>query len=80
MYMAKNRYLLCLLAAAAMLYFALPKLPIHDSGLAGLFAISWLALCLIVIAGNLSGLLYSPKKAKGRKNPQKYQKRLRSYN
>ncbi|WP_137743977.1 hypothetical protein [Robertmurraya siralis] len=80
--MAKNRYILCLLASAAMLYFALPRLPIHDGGLAGVFAISWLILCLIVIAGNLSALLYEPKKAREnvRKSPVKSQKRLRSYN
>lgn len=60
--MKKNRYLLCILASAAMLYFALPRLPIHEGGLGGIFAFSWLAFCLIVIAGNLSALLYAPRK------------------
>lgn len=61
--MKKNRYLLCLLAAGALGYYALPRLPIHEGGFAGTFAIIWLAFCLLVIAGNLSALLYAPKRA-----------------
>lgn len=62
--MNKNRYLLCLLACGAMLYYALPNLNVYDEGLSGVFSISWLVLCLFVIAGNLSALLYAPKKSK----------------
>lgn len=59
--MNKNRYLLCLLGCGAMLYYALPRLDVFEEGKAGVFAISWLVLCLFVIAGNLSALLYAPK-------------------
>lgn len=62
--MSKNRYLLCLLACGAMLYYALPNLNVFEDGLAGIFSIAWLLLCLFVIAGNLSALLYAPKKTK----------------
>ena len=60
--MKKNRYLLCLLLCAALLYFAVPRMNIFSNGLEGVFAIFWLALALIVIAGNLTALLYMPKK------------------
>lgn len=60
--MEKNRYLLCLLVCGLLLYFAAPRLDVFSEGLAGLFAISWLAFALIVIAGNLTALLYTPKK------------------
>jgi hypothetical protein len=60
--MKKNRYLLCLLLSAFMLYFAVPRLSVSAEGLEGVFAISWLALAVFVIAGNLIGLLYTPKK------------------
>lgn len=79
--MNKNRYLLCLLGSGAMLYYALPKLQLHDTGAAGIFAISWLGLCLFVIAGNLSALLYAPKKKQKQKNKpsQKSRKKVRAY-
>ncbi|MEQ2527005.1 hypothetical protein WMO40_09850 [Bacillaceae bacterium CLA-AA-H227] len=80
--MNKNRYLLCLLACGMMLYYALPKLSVTADGLAGIFSISWLVLCLFVIAGNLSALLYAPKKAKSanKTTSQKTRKKLRQYN
>ncbi|MDR7077806.1 hypothetical protein J2Y03_002832 [Neobacillus niacini] len=77
--MKKNRYLLCLLLCGFMLYLAVPRLSVGTEGLEGIFAISWLAFALIVIAGNLTGLLYSPKKAvKGRQQP-RINKKSRSY-
>ncbi|MHC0037371.1 hypothetical protein [Pseudoneobacillus sp. C159] len=60
--MKKNRYILCLLVSAFLLYFAVPRFSIFADGLAGTFAITWLIFVLFVIAGNLSALLYSPKK------------------
>lgn len=80
--MNKNRYLLCLLACGAMLYYALPKLNVYDDGLSGVFSISWLVLCLFVIAGNLSALLYSPKSSKKvvGKVSKKGRKKVHSYN
>ncbi|KON90236.1 hypothetical protein AF332_08090 [Sporosarcina globispora] len=61
--MNKNRYLLCLLLCGLMLYYAAPRMGVFNGGTEGIFAISWLALALFVIAGNLTALLYAPKKA-----------------
>ncbi len=55
----KNRYLLCLLLCLVLLYFAVPRLAPGAAGLEGVFAISWLAFSFLVIAGNLSALLFS---------------------
>ncbi|MFZ7945746.1 MULTISPECIES: hypothetical protein [Bacillaceae] len=77
--MKKNRYLLCLLLCAFMLYFAVPKLSVTAGGTQGLFAIVWLSFALIVIAGNLTGLLYSPKKQVQRHRPQRIRKKSRSF-
>jgi hypothetical protein len=60
--MKKNRYILCLLVSAFLLYFAVPRFSVLADGLAGTFAISWLVFVLFVIAGNLSALLYAPKR------------------
>lgn len=60
--MKKNRYLLCLLVGGLLLYFAVPRLNVLSEGVEGLFSISWLAFAIIVIAGNLTALLYAPKK------------------
>ena len=61
--MKKNRYFLCLLLCGAMLYYAVPQLSVTAPGQKGIFSIAWLAFALMVIAGNLTGILYSPKKA-----------------
>ncbi|MBS4216851.1 hypothetical protein KHA96_00820 [Bacillus sp. FJAT-49711] len=58
----KNRYLLCLLLCGVLLYFAVPRLSVSGIGLEGAFAISWFVFAFIVIAGNLSALLFLPKK------------------
>ncbi|WP_216828925.1 hypothetical protein [Alkalihalobacterium elongatum] len=60
----KQRLLLCLLLALALIYFAVPRIPLGDPGLGGLFAIAWLTFALIVVGGNLVGLLYNKKKQK----------------
>ena len=60
----KNRYFTCLLVSGILLYYAVPRLSIYSAGAEGYFAISWLLLALMVIAGNLTGLLYTPKKRK----------------
>jgi hypothetical protein len=62
----KNRLLFCLLFCGFLLYYAVPNLSIRGGGLEGTFAISWLLLALIVIGGNLVGLLYTPKKQRAR--------------
>jgi hypothetical protein len=73
--MKKNRYLLCLLLSAFMLYFAVPRLSVTAEGLQGIFAITWLAFAMIVIAGNLTGLLYAPKKQVQKVSPERMKKR-----
>jgi len=60
--MNKNRYLFCLLACGVMLYYGVPQLSAYNAGAAGIFSVSWLLLALFVIAGNLSAILYAPKK------------------
>jgi hypothetical protein len=58
----KQRYILSLLLAAVMLYYALPRLNIAAGGLEGIFALLWLGFASIVILGNLSATLFTPKK------------------
>jgi hypothetical protein len=60
--MKKNRYLLCLLVCGFLLYFAVPKLSLTTGGAQEAFSLIWLSFALIVIAGNLTGLLYHPRK------------------
>lgn len=62
--MNKNRYLICLLVSGVLLYYAVPRLSIYSAGVEGYFAIAWLLFALMVIAGNLTGLLYTPNKKK----------------
>lgn len=74
-----NRFLLCSLLCVAMLYFALPKLSPGAPGIEGAFAIAWLVFALIVLAGNLSALLFSPKKTSdGDKKTPKVKRRMYS--
>ncbi|WP_066063515.1 hypothetical protein [Neobacillus soli] len=78
--MKKNRYLLCLLLCGFMLYFAVPKLSINaDGNLQGIFSIAWLSFALIVIAGNLTGLLYSPKRQVQRLQSERLKKKSRYF-
>ena len=60
--MKKNRYLLCLLISGVLLYYAVPRLSIYSTGAEGVFTFSWLLFALMVISGNLVGLLYSPNR------------------
>jgi hypothetical protein len=62
-----------------MLYFAVPRLSIQAEGLAGIFALTWLSFALIVIAGNLTAMLYSPKKAVKKRQQLRANKKSRSY-
>jgi hypothetical protein len=59
-----NRLLLCLLLCGVLLYYGVPRLSVGASGLEGIFALSWLVFALIVVSGNLIGLLYNPKTTK----------------
>lgn len=62
--MKRNRYLLCLLLAGLMLYYALPRISLEAPGVEGVFSIAWLALALLVVAGNLSAYLFTPRVSK----------------
>jgi hypothetical protein len=62
-----------------MLYFAVPRLSVGAEGLTGIFAVSWLALALMVIAGNLTAILHSPKKTVKRRQQPRMNKKSRSY-
>nr|WP_263325436.1 hypothetical protein [Neobacillus sp. Marseille-Q6967] len=77
--MKQNRYLLCLLLCGFMLYYAVPKLSVFAEGLQGTFAIVWLAFALMVIAGNLTGLLYSPKRQAKKQRAESIPKKSRSF-
>ncbi|MDF2858894.1 MAG: hypothetical protein K0Q87_4745 [Neobacillus sp.] len=77
--MKKNRYLLCLLLCGFMLYFAVPRLSVFAEGLQGTFTLAWLSFALIVIAGNLTGMLYSPKQAGKKQQPVRLKKKSRSF-
>ncbi|MDQ6599921.1 hypothetical protein E2K98_11280 [Bacillus salipaludis] len=77
--MKKNRYLLCLLLCGAMLYYAVPQLSVTAPGQKGIFALAWLAFALMVIAGNLTGILYSPKKAAQKHQPNRSKRKSRMF-
>jgi hypothetical protein len=62
-----------------MLYFAVPRLSVFAEGLEGVFALSWIAFALIVMAGNLTAMLYSPKKAAKKRQNLRINKKSRSY-
>ncbi|MFD1737104.1 hypothetical protein ACFSCX_11130 [Bacillus salitolerans] len=68
----KNRLILCLLICAVLMYYAIPRITLHFSGVDGVFAFFWLILALFVIGGNLAGLLYSQKKNTRRKEMGRY--------
>ncbi|MGW6434727.1 hypothetical protein ACWFPQ_15830 [Peribacillus butanolivorans] len=65
-----------MLLCGVMLYYAVPRLSL-SGGLESLFAGSWLLFALLAVAGNLTGILYSPKKHKVKRKME--YKRLRQY-
>jgi len=77
--MNKNRYLLCLLASGMILYYAVPRLSISSPGVEGIFATSWILFALLVISGNLTGLLYTPGKQKKQQPVGKQMKKRTKY-
>lgn len=77
--MKKNKYLLCLLLSGFMLYFAVPRLTVNLDGAQGVFSVVWLIFALIVMAGNLTGLLYSPKKQGQKFETGRLKKKSRSF-
>ena len=78
--MNKNRYLLCILLCGVLLYYGVPRLSPFSEGTEGIFAITWLAFALMVVAGNLTALLYTPKKSRpAKKSISKVQKKKKIY-
>jgi hypothetical protein len=76
----RNRLVLCLLISAVLMYYAIPRLTIHFSGLDGFFALSWFILAFFVIGGNLASILYMKKKSSNLKNKRRYRsKKSRRY-
>ena len=62
-----------------MLYYAVPRLGVTADGAQGVFSLVWLAFALIVIAGNLTGILYSPKKKIQKLQSEQIKKKSRSF-
>ncbi|MCA1319856.1 hypothetical protein LC085_08010 [Bacillus tianshenii] len=78
----KNRILLSLLCIGALLYVAVPRLPMGEDGLAGWFALIWLVVCLMAVGGNIAALMYLPKRKRvlnKLKFEQEKRERLRQY-
>jgi hypothetical protein len=78
--MNKNRYLLCILLCGVLLYYGMPRLSPLSDGVEGIFSITWLAFALMVVAGNLTALLYTPKKPRtAKRSYSKVQKKKKIY-
>ena len=80
--MKKNRYLFCLLATGVMLYYGVPELSAYNAGTAGIYSVAWLVLAVFVIAGNLSAIMYAPKKRRvteAKLSKKQARKRVRAY-
>ncbi|WP_257346579.1 hypothetical protein [Pseudalkalibacillus decolorationis] len=80
----KNRILLSLLLALALVYFAVPYLPEMGTGLNSMFSFLWLAFAFLVIGGNFSTLLFGKVRANQthvlrRKRIAVNRKRIREY-
>ncbi|OIK11139.1 hypothetical protein [Bacillus sp. MUM 13] len=60
----KQRLLLCLLLCGVLLYYAAPRLSFEQGGAQSAFAGTWLVFAFCAAAGNLTGMLYTPKKRK----------------
>lgn len=59
-----QRYILSILCALIMLYYAIPRLYFESSGLPKYFSIAWLLFAIMTIGGNLGALLYSERNQK----------------
>ncbi|MDQ0245894.1 hypothetical protein J2S09_003472 [Bacillus fengqiuensis] len=68
----KNQTMLSLLLCGLMLYYAVPRLAVDVNSAQGVFSLSWLFLALLVAGGNLSSLLYKPKKTVQQRQIAKY--------
>jgi len=58
----------------------MPRLSPFSDGVEGIFSITWLAFALMVVAGNLTALLYTPKKPRtAKRSYSKVQKKKKIY-
>lgn len=53
----KNRLLISFIVALAVLWIAIPRLPVHGTSLEFGFSLLWIAFALLVIGANLYALL-----------------------
>lgn len=78
----RNRCILSLLACGVLLYYALPRLQLHGSGLEFYFSWVWLLFLLFAIAGNMVVILfpwhYSRPRQRGQRKKMP-QERARTY-
>lgn len=76
----KQRLLLSLLSILAIVYFALPRLPMEGGTAAVAFTWIWLGFAFVAFGGNLAGLLYGQKKDREEGRRKKVEKiRTRTY-
>ena len=69
----KQRLFLSVLSIVALVYFALPRLPIHKEGVALAFAVVWLGFCVMAFGGNMSVLLYNTRGKNMKKRAKSHQ-------
>ncbi|WAA11676.1 hypothetical protein [Fervidibacillus halotolerans] len=73
----RMKYFILFMFSIGLLIYALPLLPFNGQGVAGYFSWIWLLFALFTIAGNLVGLLFSPKQGKNIYVQRKDAERLR---
>lgn len=75
--MRRNRLLLCFLLGIAILFYGAPYLNFQGDLKVILFSTVWLLFALIVISGNLIGLLYGKRVNRTTTTPQQLYKQRR---
>lgn len=62
--MRKQRWLLSIFFVLALLYYAIPRLPLDAVGLPKYFSVLWILFALMAIGGNLAAIMYAESKQK----------------
>lgn len=75
----KQRLLLSILSILALVYFALPRLPLDGGITAQLFSWVWLGFCLAAFGGNVSVLLFGRRREVKREEQKKTAKAKERY-
>ncbi|WP_100405103.1 hypothetical protein [Bacillus solitudinis] len=57
----RQRFLISFLIATTILVYSFGRLPLNGQGLEKVFAVCWLVFAIVVIFGNLYGLLHKRK-------------------